>query len=351
MLPDRAPRPTLEAVAAHAGVSRATVSRVVNGGPGVRAEVRERVHNSVRVLGYAPNIAARSLVTRRTGAVGVVIAEPESRVFSDPFFSRQLRGISRELAAHDTQLLLMLQERAEDHDRISRYLTGGHVDGVLMFSLHGQGPPPGAEALAAGLPTVFGGRPGWPGAAEDPELVYVDADNRGGARLATEHLLGLGRRRPAVLTGPPDQTSAQDRLHGFHDALTAAGLARSEAPVADGGFTAEGGEHAMARLLEREPELDAVFAGSDLMAVGALRALRASGRRVPEDVAVAGFDDLDSASWADPPLTTVRQDVEGMGRIMARLVLRQIGGGAGDREEGTVSPVITEARLVVRESA
>lgn len=154
-----------------------------------------------------------------------------------------------------------------------------------------------------------------------------------------------------MLTGPPDQTSAQDRLHGFHDALTAAGLARSEAPVADGGFTAEGGEHAMARLLEREPELDAVFAGSDLMAVGALRALRASGRRVPEDVAVAGFDDLDSASWADPPLTTVRQDVEGMGRIMARLVLRQIGGGAGDREEGTVSPVITEARLVVRESA
>jgi DNA-binding LacI/PurR family transcriptional regulator len=351
----------LEAVAAHAGVSRATVSRVVNGGPGVRAEVRERVRSSVRALGYAPNFAARSLVTRRTGAVGVVIAEPESRVFSDPFFSRQLRGISRELAAHDTQLLLMLQERAEDHERISRYLAGGHVDGVLMFSLHGDGPPPGARALAAGLPTVFGGRPGWPGASADPELVYVDADNRGGARLATEHLLGLGRRRPAVLTGPLDQTSAQDRLHGFQDALSAAGLAGSEAsaaaPAADGSFTAEGGERAMHQLLEREPELDAVFAGSDLMAVGALRALRTSGRRVPEDVAVAGFDDLDSASWADPPLTTVRQDVEGMGRIMARLVLRQIGGGAvaggaaGDGEEGAVSPVITEARLVVRASA
>ncbi|GAA2632932.1 LacI family DNA-binding transcriptional regulator [Streptomyces axinellae] len=355
---DRSPRPTLEAVAAHAGVSRATVSRVVNGGPGVRAEVRERVRASVQALGYAPNFAARSLVTRRTGAVAVVIAEPESRVFSDPFFSRQLRGIGRELACHDTQLLLMLQERAEDHERISRYLAGGHVDGVLMFSLHGQGPPPGAQALAAGLPTVFGGRPGWPGAAEDPGLLYVDADNRGGARLATEHLLGLGRRRPAALTGPLDQTSALDRLHGFQDALTAAGLAPSRAPTAGGSFTAEGGERAMAQLLEHEPGLDAVFAGSDLMAVGALRALRAAGRRVPEDVAVVGFDDLESASWADPPLTTVRQDVEGMGRIMARLLLRQIGdvpadGGRGvtARTEEPASPVITEARLVVRASA
>ncbi|MFC9066169.1 LacI family DNA-binding transcriptional regulator, partial [Streptomyces harbinensis] len=129
-------QPTLEAVAAHAGVSRATVSRVVNGTPGVREELRERVRRSVAALGYVPNSAARSLVTRRTGAVGVVIAEPESRVFADPFFAQQLRGIGRELAAHDMQLLLMLVERPGDDDRIGRYLAGGHVDGVLMFSLH-----------------------------------------------------------------------------------------------------------------------------------------------------------------------------------------------------------------------
>ncbi|WP_241265880.1 LacI family DNA-binding transcriptional regulator, partial [Streptomyces boncukensis] len=317
------PRPTLEAVAAHAGVSRATVSRVVNDGPGVRAEVRERVHRSVTELGYVPNSAARSLVTRRTGAVAVIVAEPESRVFSDPFFARQLRGIGRELAAHDAQLLLTFLEEAGDGARVSRYLAAGHVDGVLMFSLHGAEPPLDGAAERAGLPVVYGGRPGWQGAAADPALLYVDTDNRGGARQAVAHLLERGRRRIAVITGPLDQTSAQDRLDGSRDALTAAGL--GPPPAADGRFTAEGGERAMAELLDRAPGLDAVFAGSDLMATGALRTLRERGLRVPADVAVVGYDDLEPASWADPPLTTVRQDVERMGRIMAGLLLRCLG--------------------------
>lgn len=204
------PRPTLEAVAALAGVSRATVSRVVNGGAGVRAAVRERVHEAVAALGYVPNSAARSLVTRRTGAVAVVIAEPEARVFSDPFFGRQLRGIGRELAAADTQLLLMLVERPADYGRIGRYLSAGHVDGALMFSLHRDDPLPGM-AERAGLPTVYGGRPGWAGADRDPRPLYVDTDNRDGARQAVRHLLGRGpppdRRdhrtaRPDIRGGP-----------------------------------------------------------------------------------------------------------------------------------------------------
>lgn len=341
----RGSRPTLEAVAAHAGVSRATVSRVVNGGPGVRDQVREKVQRSVEELGYVPNSAARSLVTRRTGAVAVVIAEPETRVFSDPFFAQQLRGISRELSAHDTQLLLMLLEQRQDYTRIGRYLSGGHVDGALMFSLHSDDPLPGMAA-ASGLPTVFGGRPGWPGAEKDPDLLYVDTDNRGGARQAVEHLLEGGRRRIAVITGPLDQTSALDRLHGYQDALDAAGAGAGMA--AHGGFTAEGGERAMRELLERRPHLDAVFAGSDLMASGALRALRAAGRRVPEDVAVVGYDDLEPAAWSDPPLTTVRQDVEGMGRMMAELLLRRLA-RAGDSP--APAPVVTPARLVVRASS
>lgn len=158
------PRPTLEAVAAVAGVSRATASRVINGGAGVRPVVQERVHRAVAELGYVPNSAARSLVTRRTGAVAVIIAEPESRVFSDPFFGRQLRGISRALAGADTQLLLMFVEGPADHDRIGRWLSAGHVDGALMFSLHRDDPLP-ALAERAGLPTVYGGRPDWAGAA------------------------------------------------------------------------------------------------------------------------------------------------------------------------------------------
>jgi DNA-binding LacI/PurR family transcriptional regulator len=349
VLGSRGSRPTLEAVAAHAGVSRATVSRVVNGGRGVRAEVRERVERSVEELGYVPNSAARSLVTRRTGAVAVVIAEPETRVFSDPFFAQQLRGISRELSERDIQLLLLLLEQRADYRRIGRYLAGGHVDGALMFSLHADDPLP-AMAAESGLPTVFGGRPGWPGAEQDPDLLYVDTDNRGGARQAVRHLLDRGRRRIAVITGPLDQTSALDRLHGYRDALGSAGTDPSL--VADGGFTAEGGERAMAGLLRRAPDLDAVFAGNDLMASGALRALRSAGRRVPEDVAVVGYDDLEPAAWSDPPLTTVRQDVQGMGGMMASLLVRRLDAEAGREDSGPAPrPVVTPAVLVVRASS
>lgn len=336
------PTPTLEAVAAHAGVSRATVSRVVRGTPGVRAEVRERVQRSVAVLGYVPNSAARSLVTRRTEAVGVVIAEPETRVFSDPFFAQQLRGISRELSARHTQLLLMLLEQRADYDRIGRYLLGGHVDGALMFSLHRDDPLP-AMARASGLPTVFGGRPGWPGAEQAPGPLYVDNDNRGGARKAVRHLLERGRRRIAVITGPLDQTSAIDRLDGYLDVLGR--QSADPALIAHGDFTVAGGERAMSELLDRSPRPDAVFASNDLMASGALRSLRSRGLRVPADIAVAGYDDLEPAAWTDPALTTVRQDVQEMGRMMADLLLRLL---ASPMEP--LAPVVTPAQLIVRES-
>ncbi len=186
-------RPTLEAVAALAGVSRATVSRVVNGGDGVRPHLADRVQTAIQELGYIPNHAARTLVTRRTGAVAVIIPEPEARIFSDPFFSRQIRGISKELTAHDTQLVLLLVEDHCDYDRIERYLAGGHVDGALAFSLHTDDPLP-AIASRLGMPTVYGGRPGWTaGPGDEDRVTYVDADNREGAREAVRHLLGQGR--------------------------------------------------------------------------------------------------------------------------------------------------------------
>lgn len=231
---ETAPRPTLEAVAERAGVSRATVSRVVNGAHGVREALAERVRRAVEELGYVPNQAARSLVTRRHRAVAVVAAEPETRVFSDPYFAQQLRGIGKELTAHDNQLVLLLTEGREDHARVGRYLAGGHVDGALVFSLHLHDPLPGL-VRRAGVPTVFGGRPDWDDGVDD--VVYVDSDNRGGARAAVRHLAGLGRTRVAHITGPLDQTSAADRLAGFLDvrADTDPGL------VAHGDFTAGAG--------------------------------------------------------------------------------------------------------------
>jgi DNA-binding LacI/PurR family transcriptional regulator len=333
-------RPTLEAVAARAGVSRATASRVVNGGVGVRAPLVEKVRRAVEELGYVPNHAARTLVTRRNGAVAVVIAEPEFRIFSDPFFEQQVRGISRELTAHDTQLVLLWVEGPGDHDRIARYLGGGHVDGALAFSLHGD------DALVdligrARVPLVLGGRPA-PGT--DPAVPFVDCDNRGGAREAVRHLVATGRRTVAHISGPADQTSALDRLHGYRDVLIDA----DPELLARGDFTEESGARAMAGLLDRRPDLDGVFVASDLMALGALRTLRERGVRVPEDVAVVGFDDMASVvGRADPALTTVRQDIEGMGRLMVRLLMRLLDGtGAGVPES-----VITPTSLVLRGSA
>ncbi|MBT2482778.1 LacI family DNA-binding transcriptional regulator [Streptomyces sp. ISL-94] len=338
-------RPTLEAVAERAGVSRATASRVVNGGDGVRAHLVDKVREAVRDLGYVPNPAARTLVTRRTDAVAVIIAEPEVRIFSDPFFSRQVRGISKELTAHDTQLVLLLVEDRGDYDRIERYLAGGHVDGALAFSLHTDDPLP-AITRRIGMPTVYGGRPGWTAPGEPEGVAYVDADNRGGARAAVRYLLGRGRERIAHIAGPLDQTSAADRLSGYRDVLPAAGPEL----VVEGDFTVAGGARAMAELLERGAGIDAVFAANDLMATGALRVLREAGRAVPAEVAVVGFDDAEPvAESADPPLTTVRQDIEGMGRLMARLLLETLNGDGG---EGTAAgPVITATELVRRASA
>ncbi|MGA4797899.1 MULTISPECIES: LacI family DNA-binding transcriptional regulator [Streptomyces] len=349
-MPEPAPgsRPTLEAVAARAGVSRATVSRVVNGGAGVRQALVEKVREAVEELGYVPNHAARTLVTRRNGAVAVIIAEPEFRVFSDPFFEQQVRGISRELTAHDSQLVLLWVEGPGDYDRIGRYLGGGHVDGALAFSVHDDDELPSIIRRAQ-VPAVFGGRPGWPGATAGPAVPYVDCDNRGGAREAVRHLLSLGRERVAHIAGPRDQTSAMDRMDGYQDVLLDAGPGL----IAQGDFTEESGARAMAELLEQRPDLDAVFAANDLMASGALRVLRERGLRVPEDVALVGFDDMTSIAEAtDPPLTTVRQDIEGMGRLMVRLLMRVL--NADEAEPGAGSApgsVITPTELVRRASA
>ncbi|MER5528473.1 LacI family DNA-binding transcriptional regulator [Streptomyces sp. NPDC002677] len=339
-------RPTLEAVAARAGVSRATVSRVVNGGDGVREPLVERVRKAVEELGYVPNQAARSLVTKRHDAVAVVIAEPETRIFTDPFFALQLRGISKELTAHDNQLVLLLTEGRDDHARVARYLAGGHVDGALVFSLHLDDPLPGLIE-GAGVPTVFGGRPGWSDGSDS--AVYVDCDNRGGARDAVRHLAGLGRTRIAHITGPLDQTSAADRLQGYRDVMDVLGQADSRL-VVPSDFTPAGGERAMGELLDRCPDVDAVFAANDLTALGALRVLRERGRRVPEDVAVIGFDDvLPVTEETEPSLTTVRQDIEEMGRLMARLLLGSP--TRGKPATGAPSSVILPTTLVRRATA
>jgi DNA-binding LacI/PurR family transcriptional regulator len=289
---------------------------------------------AVEELGYIPNSAARSLVTRRTDSIALVVSEPPSRVFSDdPFFSAVIRAVSQELEAADRQVILMLASSAAGHARVERYVAGGHVDGVILLSMHGAEPLP-ASLSRSRVPMVSHGRP----VASLP-VPYCDCDNRGGARAAVEHLVSRGRRRIATIAGPPDMTAAQDRLDGYREAMAAAGR---RPIVATGDFTRESGASAMRRLLADEPEVDAVFAASDLMAVGALATLRAAGRRVPDDVAVAGFDDIALAGFSEPPLTTVRQPVAEVAACIVRMLLSA---------EPAPDPVILPTELIVRESA
>jgi DNA-binding LacI/PurR family transcriptional regulator len=308
------PVATLDEVARVAGVSRATVSRVVNGSPKVSADVRRTVERAIDRLGYVPNRAARSLVTRRSDSIAVVITEPANRLFSDPFFPRLVRGISAALSARDLQLVLLMPSDDVDERRTVRYLTAGHVDGVILVSLHGDDPLP-EQLSTRKIPSVVLGRP-----SRGVDVDYVDADNRDGGRRATAHLVQRGRRRIATITGPKDMVAGVDRLAGYRDALADAEIPIDDGLIATGDFTQAGGEAAMERLLKDRPDLDAVFCASDLMAVAALGALQAAGRHVPDDVAVVGYDDSPIATTTRPALSSVRQPIEDMGREMVNLL-------------------------------
>jgi DNA-binding LacI/PurR family transcriptional regulator len=333
-------RPTLNAVAALAGVGRGTVSRVINGSPKVSDRSRAAVQRAIDELGYIPNRAARSLVTQRTDSVALVVPEAQNRLFSEPYFSGIIRGVSAGLAGAGMQLLLVLVRDEKEYARLATYLSAQRVDGVLMMAVHSDDTlPDRLEELS--VPTVLAGRRG-----DGEPLGHVRADNGGGARSAVEHLLARGRRTIGTITGPLDMDVARARLDGYRGALENAGLDADDDLVVQGDFTEDGGRRAMRELLRRRPEVDAVFAASDVTASGAVLELRASGRRVPDDVAVIGFDDSIVARHIDPPLTSVRQPLEEMGRTMARLLLDEIEHrGTGHR--GVVLPT----ELVIRESA
>src|SRR4051794_33555172 len=256
--------PTMDQVAEAAGVSRATVSGVINGAPSVDSKIREMVQRAIAETGYVPNVAARTLVTRRTNSVAMVISEPErpndtsflNRVFTDPYFGRITAGATGALRPHDIHLVIIPTD-SSDHHHVIRYLRQGHVDGVLLISSHELDPLPG-QVHDLGIPAVVSARPSRPIA-----LSYVDVDQRLGARLAAEHLLARGCRRLATITGPLDMPSGQDRFDGFRSYLANRGLA--DVPSIEGDFTMAGGEECARRLLAAHPDVDGLFVASDLM--------------------------------------------------------------------------------------
>jgi DNA-binding LacI/PurR family transcriptional regulator len=332
--------PTLEDIAAHAGVSRATASRVLRGATNVSPQAREAVLRVAGELSYRPNLAARALVTKRSGSVAFLVAESEDRLFSDRYFLAMLRGAQAEVASAGMQLMFAVVSSRTEAESFAQYARGGHVDGVLLASLHGDDRLP-QELESIGVPTVLNGRP----ISGDESIYYVDSDNVAGGRAATEVLLARGAQRIATITGPLDMSAGLDRLAGYREAMRAARRKPLKRHIAIGDFTVEGGARAMAELLDADPQVDAVFAASDLTVLGAMELMHARGRRVPDDIAIVGFDDAREASLARPPITTVRQPIEAVGRRMARTLLDRIAGTAVERT--TVLPV----ELVKRASA
>jgi DNA-binding LacI/PurR family transcriptional regulator len=334
----RDPKATLDEVAQAAGVSRSTASRALSYDPRVSPHARRAVERAVSKLGYVPNQAGRALATGRSDAVALVA--PTTFLFGDPFMTRLIRGVNDVLSSREMQLILLTAQSVADADRVERYVAAGHADGVLLVSLPTSHPMAGRLA-SRGIPVVASGPP------SDSELVsHVDVDNVAGAARAVAHLVAGGRRSIATITGRQDMPAGHGRLVGYRQGLQAAGIPYDDTLVETGDFTREGGARAMRLLLTRHSRLDAVFAASDVMAEAALQTLAHAGRRVPEDVALFGFDDHPMAATLDPPLSSVRQPIEEMGREMARLLIESV--HSPDRQPRNV---ILSTRLEVRESS
>lgn len=331
-------RPTLVDVARVAGVSRATAARVLAGETNVDVRMSAAVERAAKELGYETNSAARVLRGGRAGAIALIVAFNELDSLTGTFFTSVLKGAAKGLYAGEVQPVLLPADN-DDGDRIPRFLRSGAVDGAIVILQHEITHL--AQALVdSPVPIAWVGRPRVPLASE---AIVIDSDNYGGGRLAARALADAGRRRLGIIAGPPDMEPARERIRGWRDELTQLGIDHS--PIVHGEFTLVSGSAAMARLLKRHPDLDGVFASSDLMASGAIRVLQAAGRGVPSDVAVIGFDDVAIATTMDPTLTTVRQPLEEMGRVAAETIFAVLQGREVDRQ-----PILTTT-LVQRESA
>jgi len=310
--------PTLEMVAAVAGVSRSTVSRVINDSPNVTVEAIAAVQRAIDDLGYVPNRAARILASRRTFSIALVIPENTAKFFADPYFATVIQGVAMYLS-NSAYTLTLLIAAENDAEKTRRYLQAGNVDGAIILSHHSD--DRSYVQLAKSIPVVFGGRPM---SAEGPNAYYVDVDNTQASREITERLLAAGRSRVATIAGPSNMAAGLDRLEGWRRAVAAAG--QETDLVENGDFTPASGADAMRRLLARDSHFDGVFVASAQMASGAMAVLREHGIRVPEDVGMVAFDNDYFAQSAQPPLTTVEQPTVDVGKKMASVLLRLIDG-------------------------
>jgi LacI family transcriptional regulator len=330
--------PTIHDVARRAGVSTATVSRALNATGQVRPATRWLVEEAVRELGYRPNTLARSLKTRTTQTIAFLLPD-----ITNPFYPGLVKGVQD--CAHEHGYTLLLGSAEGDPDGEEEYLNllrekrvdGAVVDGLVLAR----------DRIAAfvsdGFPIVSLDRN-----VDFPNVPLVQVNNARGARLATEHLLGLGHRRIAHVIGADGLRISEDRLDGYLETLREAGVEPDVQLIASGGFTEEGGAAATSALLERGGGFTAVFAANDMSAIGAIKALEDRGLRIPHDVSVVGFDDLRLAAYVSPALTTVRQPAYEMSYRAAELLFELIETGRRRRRSANV---VFEPELIVRQSS
>jgi len=320
-----------------AGVSRSTVSRVVNGESSVSPEVRARVEAVIRETGYTPNAAARSLVSNRTGVIGLVIPSRVHSVFEDPYFARLIQGITfGSNRAGVTLSLFLAQDAEEERELYPRVVESGFIDGVIVTATR-MGDPLVERIAAREIPLVMVGRP------DLDDVSYVDVDNRDGARQAARHLVGIGASRIGVIGAPTNTTAGVDRLEGFLAGLEDLGHRFGPDLLFEGDFSEESGYRAMQDLIDLG--VDAVFASSDTMALGALRAAHERGVVVPDRIALMGFDGFGGSQNSVPPLTTIEQPVA---HTAARAVELLLGFVAGELSSPT--SVVLPVELVERAS-
>lgn len=330
---------TLEDIARQAGVSRSTVSRVVNEFPNVSEEVRRRVLDVIQQTGYHPNAAARALASQRSWTLGLVLPQSVSQFFTDPYYPHLTKGIAQACNQRNYTLALFLVDTLEDEKKIlTRVSRNGFLDGVLIQSGHHGDQQIIGRLVDVEIPQVVVGRP-----FRSDNVSYVDIDNVSASYNAVTHLVRLGYRRIATVTGPAQGAVGIDRKTGYTKALTERGYPLDESLIAEGDFTENGGYYAMKKLLPAKP--DAVFAASDIMAIGAMRAAREAGLQIPGDIAFVGFDDLPIATLSGVQLTTIRQPVVQHGIRAVELLIDIINNGIHPPRH-----IILDTELIIRDS-
>jgi LacI family transcriptional regulator len=328
---------TLEDIAQMSGVSRSTVSRVINGDPGVSERTRKKVLDLIQNIGFQPNLAARGLAAGHTRVIGLVIPTGLTAIFSDPYFPLVIQGVAAACNAREYSVMLWLADPEYERKTISQVLYNGLIDGVIVSSMLMDDPL--IERLSESQrPFITIGRD-----PKENRHNFVDVDNRSGAYQGVSYILHTGRRRVATIAGPRNTIAGRDRLQGYLDALRGRGLEPQPELIVEGEFSDISGYLSMKRLLPQRP--DAVFVASDAMALAAMRAIQEEGLKIPDNIAVVGFDDIPSAATSTPPLTTVRQPIQKTGSVAAEMLIERI-------ENPEVPPcrIILPTELVIRSS-